>query len=502
MGTMKRLGSVIMGAVLLTGMAACGASDSGGAKASAVVKFGTPGLPASLDPRLAGPNDTPYLEQVYERLITTSEDGEFEPGLATKWELKDDTFVLTLQKGVKFQDGATFDAAAVKANIDSAKAPTSNLRNTLADIKSVDVVSPQEVSLKLSAPGGHLIGTFASYAGMMISPKALSNPDLKSNPVGSGPFVVKSMDKTKVTYEKWDDYREADRVEIGGIQIISYLDTSTMLRAIRSGQIDGGSLNVQQFDEAKSAGLDVTSTPITVFAGILLNTSKKEFAIPEVRQALMHAIDRKGIVDGIYGGQATVTHQPYPEGYWAYDEKLVDPPEAKYDVAKAKQLLADAGLSNGFTFELAGGTQPLYQAIAQAIQAQLAEVGITVKVKSATTLVKERASGDFEAIIGTMQSGFPDPTVFVREYYLPGGIFNHGKFEIPDGQALLDESRSSVDTSVRAVPLAKALEAAVTAGPPVIPIAMHRRVIALRKNVSGLGKTILSDLDFSTVKVK
>jgi peptide/nickel transport system substrate-binding protein len=475
-----------------------GNSSGGGA---VVLRYGVPGQFSSLDPRQAGPFDGIYLNLAYDRLITTSDDGKYLPGLATSWKLGSGTLDMTLRSGVKFQDGTAFDAAAVKANIEAFKKPTSNLSSQLSVVTSVQAVDATHVSMKLSGPGAQLLGVFSSNGGMMVSPKALSDPNVKSHPVGTGPYTLKSVGQDKVVYTKWSGYWNAKEIQVTEMDLVKYLDTGAMLRAIQSGQLDAGVLDGSQVNDAKNAGLTVTVTQIATIYGILLNTTKSKFGNPLVRQALMHAIDRDGISQALFAGQAPPTCQPYPEGFWAYDPKLKDCAEGTYDLAKAKQLLKQAGLPNGFSFVLSTITVPAYQKLAQALQAELKKIGVKVTIKSATTLNPQRRSGDFEAIVGAFTTASPDPTVFIHDYYTPGGIFNHGNFSVPNGKDLLNQANQSTDLSERAAPIKKILEAAVAAGPPLTPIGMRTSVLATKKGITGLGGSVLSQIDPTKMRV-
>lgn len=515
MGSLRKFGAAIIG-VLLAGavMTGCGGSSNGtgdrGAKTVAgtgsgshtVLRYGVPGQFQSLDPRQAGSFDGLYLDLSYDRLIMTSNSGTYVPDLATSWTLTANSFDMTLRSGVKFQDGTPFDAAAVKTNIDAFKKPTSSLSAQLAVISSVQVVDPTHVSMKLSGPGAHLLGIFSSDAGMMVSPKALNNPQkLKSHPVGAGPYTVKSVGQDKVVYTKWPGYWNAKAVQVDEFDVLKYLDTTAMLRALKSGQLDAGVLDGNQVNDAKSAGLEVHVTQIATIYGILLNTSKSKLGSPLVRQALMHAIDRDGISKALFAGQAPPTCQPYPEGFWAYDPALKNCSAGTYDLAKAKQLLTKAGVPNGFSFVLSTGTQPAYQKLAQALQAEWKKIGVTVTIRSKTTLIPERRSGDFDAIVGAFQTGSPDPTVFVKDYYLPGGLYNHGSFSVPGGEALLKQADQSTDLQKRAAPIKTILEKAVAAGPPLVPIGIRTSVLATKQGITGMGGSVLSDFNPTTVRM-
>ena len=157
--------------------------------------YGYPITVSRLDPHKASiSQDATTLFPVYDRLVHLSPQGRPDPGLAESWEFSDDGLTLTLhvREGVTFHDGATLDAAAVKANLDRAKGVEgSSVATDLAAMASVTVVDPMTVDITLSQPNVAIIGSLADRAGIMVSPKALADGvDLDANMVGAGPFKL------------------------------------------------------------------------------------------------------------------------------------------------------------------------------------------------------------------------------------------------------------------------------------------------------------------------
>src|SRR5699024_9574264 len=120
--------------------------------------------------------------------------GDYIPMLATSWEFTDhgNTLRLHLHKDVTFSDGTPFDASAVKANIHRYKT-TPNSKDAASIVKSVEVISPHVVDLDLARPSRDILNALAQpVVGIMVSPKALDNPDLGTRPVGTGAWTIKS----------------------------------------------------------------------------------------------------------------------------------------------------------------------------------------------------------------------------------------------------------------------------------------------------------------------
>jgi peptide/nickel transport system substrate-binding protein len=496
-------------AALVIGLAAgCGAADDGTPATTeidrtAILKYGIPGNPTSLDPRRSGPLDPLFLNNFYDTLIRRMPNGQLSAGLATEWTFSADAKALdlTLRSGVTFQDGTAFDANAVKANIEAAKQPPSVLVGPLSTVSSVEVVGANQVRLNFSEPSGHMVNVLAGEPGMMISPAALST-DLKNNPVGTGPFKLASIADGHLSLRAWDGYWNKDAVKIGGIDMTVYTDEATRLRALRSGETDGTTITPSQLKEAQAAGLTIVNGANTTFNGILLNTGKSEFGNAKVRQAMSYAIDRKAISDGLYAGACVPSVQPFQKGFWAYNDTLpyVD---SYYNEAKAKSLLAEAGLAGGFEFEMLVGPNTSYQQLGQALQAQLAKVGIKMKltVTEASQMTNARRTGNFTATVALVQAGRPDPSQFIADFYTPGGLYNPGNFSTTGTTDLLAASRKTDDIAVRSAPTQQIIAKVFEAGPPVIPVCGVQYVAAFRPGVNNFPVPVVGDYDFGSITI-
>lgn len=389
-----------------------------------------PGNPTSFDPRKAAPLDPVFLDVVYEHLIGRSAAGEIGPGLATEWTFSDENKVITLKlrEGVKFHNGEDFNGEAVKASLEAYK-KSGALVTTLSVLDKVEVTSPTEVKLTFTEPAGYMINVLAGEAGIVVAPGALDAPDLPTKPVGTGAFQIDTLQVGKVTFKKFDGYWNAAETTIGGVEMTVYSDETTRLRAVKSGQADGTSITPGQIKEAEADGMTVIKGPNTTFNGILLNTSVKGLDNPKVRQALMYAIDRESISKNLYEGACVASVQPFQEGFWANVPELNDV-SSSYDPEKAKKLLAEAGFPNGMELTLEVGPNTSYQTLAQALQAQLQQVGVkaTIKVLEFQQMITARRTGKFTATVALVQAGRPDPSQFAKDFYMKGGSYNPGGY--------------------------------------------------------------------------
>src|SRR4051794_24317139 len=209
----------------------------------ATIRYADAVGPSRFDPhRSTNGQDIRYLAPVYDRLVHLSSAGDPIPGLATAWEWQDDGLALrmTLRQNVRFHDGAPFDAAAVKANIEREKTVEgSSVAADLASVTAVETPDPDTVVLRLSQRNSMLLGLLSHRAGAMVSPTAFDNPDLDLAPVGTGMYKVTSYRPNDViVYERNTDYWNPDVVGAKSIELRILPDDVTRMNALRTGEVD------------------------------------------------------------------------------------------------------------------------------------------------------------------------------------------------------------------------------------------------------------------------
>ena len=349
----------------------------------ATLRYGAANLVTRFDAHKSSNGyDQNWLAPVYDRLIWQTPEVELEPGLATEWAFTDDLhFEMTLREGVTFTDGTPFDADAVAANIDRAKnVEGSGLAAYLASVDTVEVIDPTHVRFVLNRPDATLPMQLATRPGMMISPAAFENPDLDSQPVGSGPYeLVEYREGDMAAYERRDDYWNPDYAGVKRLEIYYIPDSTTRLNGLRTGAIDATPLDAEQIEQAEDIdGVDVTVSDTIQLYHFQLDRTKSEFGNPLVRQAMAHAIDRQSIIDALFFGYGTLATQWVAPDTPYYVDDLGD--STTYDPERARELLAEAGLPDGFTFDAMTSVQPTYVKLAEVLQGMFGEVGITMNV--------------------------------------------------------------------------------------------------------------------------
>lgn len=442
------------------------------------------------DPHLApNPFAAQFMYPTYDTLFQLDENGDAAPMLATGYDFSDDLLTLTidLREGVVFHDGTAFDADAVKANLERALTDeASQVRPDVSSIDSIEVSSTSQVVLHLNRPGAALPAILSERAGMMISPAAFG-PDLALQPVGAGPYqVIEHEPGVNVVYQRFADYWDEDFAGIDHINLVMEVNSDTRLAALQSGQVDATALNINQIGPAEAAGLTVEETPSDWVFLLYLNMGEGPLAVPEVRQAMMQAIDREGIAASLFEGRCTPTVQVLPPSNWAQNPDI-DIDRYPYDVAAAQALLEEAGYGDGFEMSAMVLNNPFYVAGAEIVQAQLAQIGITLALTPLepqllvpTFVVQKEADAYYTNWVGAA-----DPSKTIGALLTPASPFNPGGLEVPGVLAGLGQASSTLDKAARTAGFNAAMTAATDAAMH-LPICSPPTVTAHNGSVDGL----------------
>ncbi len=316
-----------------------------------------------------------------EPLVFYRIDGKVDPMLAESWEYGSDTKSVTfhLRKGVKFHDGTDFNADAAKFMLDSnIEAKTNGTSNW----KSVDLVDDYTVRLNLSEFSNSLWSTLATKACQIVSPTGVRKNGkdwAREHPVGTGPFKYVSFTKdTNAVFEKNTDYWQKGKPYIDRLEFVFVKEEMTQQSMMLSGegQILTNAAG-RTLSDMKAKGFQ---TPANAAGTDFLapNSAKPGsfFANPKAREALEYAIDKAAICKALGYGYMTPNSQLTPPSHPYFNTAL---PERGYNVEKAKQLLTEAGMPNGFKTKIA--TQALWKDEALAVQNYLKKVGIETEVE-------------------------------------------------------------------------------------------------------------------------
>jgi peptide/nickel transport system substrate-binding protein len=382
------------------------------------------------------------------------------PQLATAWTWSEDgkALTLTLRPGVKFHDGETLDAAAVKYTIERGLTlPGSTRKSELGPVTGVEIVDKLTARIVLLAPFAPLAAQLADRAGMIVSPKAASaaGGNFSQHPVCAGPYeFVERVAQDRIVLGRFADYWDAGSYHFDRVTYLPIPDASVRIANLRSGGIDiGESLLPSDVAAIKAdSKLSVSSGPSLAAVYLAINVGHGERAKTplgqnaRLREALELAIDRKILNDVAFDGQFVAGNQTVPPGSRWYATSL---PVPGRDLARARALLKEAGLQR-LRIKLTVPNTTAYLQSAQILQSMVAEAGfdLDLAVTEVTTALTQWSAGDFEALL-ILWSGRVDPDGNLYSFTACDGALNGGSYCNPAVDRLLTAARTQIDFPAR-----------------------------------------------------
>ncbi len=392
-----------------------------------------PGAPIGA-PWLSNGGSTFGIQFAIEFLIKGNADATLSPGLATSWDVVSDptnpSVTLHLVKGVKFQDGSDFNAAAVKWNMDKAMSPGSTLIGSTTNWKSIDVVDDYTIRFNLKTFQNTAVNTFATSTGYIISPTAYQKNGadwINYNMVGTGAFMQTDFQRdVHLNLTKNPNYREQGKPYLDGISYIFVPDALTSEALFKSGGADilqsPSDLITSKF---RALGNIIIASKVSGSTSMWPDSANADspWSNVKVRQAAEYAIDKESLVKTFGYGNWVTAYQSNASVSPAFDPNLTP---RKYDVAKAKQLMTEAGYPNGFkTTIYLSAVAPALQDVAVAIQAMWKTVGITadLQIPQAAAWSAMLTGGTWKGVLFGPGSGSANPLTGWNLTYAPGSAW-------------------------------------------------------------------------------
>ena len=458
-------------------------------------------LDDSLDPHqtvAAGTREV--LFNIFEGLVKPNSDGEMIPAVAEKYTLSEDgtTYTFTLREGVKFHNGQTVTAEDVVYSINRCAAVPEGQEKPLvaafSAVKSVEALDEKTVAVTIAQRDLE----FISYMTAAIIPADYENQD--TAPVGTGPFkFVYRTPQQDFVMERFEDYWGApawlDKVTY---KICENADALVM-------NLNGGSIDLcAHLTSAQASQLNqnfqVLEGTMNLVQAIYLNNQAKPFDNQLVRQALCYAIDRQGIMDMVADGHGTaVGSSIYPAFTKYFLPELVD--KYPHDVAKAKELLAQAGYPDGFdmTISVPNNYQP-HMDTAEVVAEQLREAGINVTIQPvewSTWLDTIYNGRQFQATVVGVDAANMTARAMLERFTSDYGK-NFINYNNPAYDALFQQAINAQDEATQ-TDLYKQMEAMLADTAANVYIQDLCDLVAMRQDLGGLKFYPIYVLDLSTV---
>ena len=432
--------------------------------------------PVSLDPhvQLSG-GMLQYSHWCFDPLVRWTQQGDFEPRLATKWERVNDlTIRFYLRKGVKFHSGNDFSAKDVVWTFERVRKSV-DFKGLFEPFVGVKVIDDYTIDIVTKKPYALLLN-MATYIFPMDS-KFYTGKDENGQPKdavvkvgpsfalknesGTGPYKVTYREQgVKTVFERFANYWDKKSPgNVDKIILTPIKEDATRVAALLSGDVDFISpVPPQDFPRIKK---DPKLQLVTYSGGriitVQLNQKRKaEFKDVRVRQAIVHAINNKGIVEKIMKGTATLAGQQSPKGYAGYNPQLVP----RYDLDKAKKLMKEAGLEKGFECTMIAPNNRYVndEKIAEAVVSMLAKINIKVNLR---TMPKAQYWDEFDAQVADIQligwhsdtedsGNFSEFLVMCPNKETGYGQYNSGNYCNPKVDELTLAAQSETDLDKRA----------------------------------------------------
>jgi peptide/nickel transport system substrate-binding protein len=424
-----------------------------GVRAETTLRIGLAEDPDVLDPSIG----RTYVGRIVfasfcDKLFDIDEKLNIVPQLALSHETSADGKEMTikLRPGVKFHDGESFDAEAAKFSLDRhLTLPTSFRKPELAALDHVEVVDPLTIKLVLKTPFSPLIAQLTDRAGMMVSPKAAKEAGDKFglHPVCAGPYkFVERVQQDRMVFEKFADYWNKDNIFIDRVVFLPIVDATVRLANLKSGALDliERVLATDIKDVRADPRLKLSAALELGYLGLTVNVGNDKNKGPlsqsaKVRQALDLSIDREAINEVVFNGEFTPGNQWVSPEHPYYQKAF---PIPKRDVAKAKALLKEAGVTGPVSVDFMVPKGAENEATAQVVQSMAAEAGFDLKIRliEFATSFKQAQAGEFQIfLIGWSGRIDPDGNSYV--FLHTKAPQNDGVYSNPEADKLMEDAR-------------------------------------------------------------
>ncbi|MCC7124068.1 MAG: ABC transporter substrate-binding protein [Acidobacteria bacterium] len=471
-----------------------------------IITLAVPSSPNSFDPRVATDEISQKVAQlVYDNLLTLDDRLNVVPGLAESWEQTDPlTYIVRLRPNVRFHDGHTLSADDVVYTFGSLIDPAfvSPRKGAYRLLDTVTAVDPLTVRFTLKEP----FGSFPINLVMPVVP-AGAGADLKSHPIGTGPYRLASYAvDDRIELRPFADYFGGAPAN-DGITLRVIPDDVMRGLELRQGAVD---LIVNDLPPDVIAQMreddevDVVEAPGTDYAYIGFNMKDPLLADRRIRHAIGYAVDRRAIVDHLRRGLAEPAMGILPPVSWAF---APDAFQFTLDRDRAMRLLDEAGYPDPdgdgplprLHLTLKVSTNEFIRLQAAVLQEDLKRVGIALEVRSYefATLYADVLKGNFQLF--TLQwVGVSDPDMLRRVFHsaqAPPVGFNRGRYANADVDRLIDQATVETNPETRGQ-LYQQAQRLIAEDAPYISLWYKRNVAVFRKGVTGVRLSPSADFSF------
>lgn len=412
-------------------------------------------------------------------------------GVAQSWTVSSDSETITfhLRPNLVFSNGQPLTSADVKASLLNTK--TSFLRSSLSAIASIDTPDPQTVVVHLNRPTAGDFLWAATYIDGQIYPA--NQPNMSLQPVGSGPYVVQSIQQGQsVVLKKNPKYYDSAAFPLGGVNFTEVVNGPQAATALTSGAVDMITVEPENYPQLKNAsniGISITKSYDNM--AIELRMKSGPFANPQIRSALEYAVDRRALNNVVFNGLGEAAYQPVPSWSPGYSQALGN--SYGYNPSKSKAMLKAAGFPNGVSFSLyipAGDAT--FQRAASLLQNELAAAGFKAtinQVAGADILTDIYIKGEGDALLSELLTNGADMTNNFESLFEPSGFPAQSFGSVnPTLSVLIQQANASLSASVQG-PLTQKIDKTIMQQGLLVPLVFMPSIIAYNTQRVG-GKVV------------
>lgn len=433
---------------------------TGSALADGVLKIARQQDSTTLDPIMTIQNaDIWVMNNMNSLLVRVSRDGTtIEPDLAESWTISPDgkVYTMNLRANLKFGDGSPLKASDARYSLLRLRdTEGSVMAGMFNDIDTIETPDDRTLVINLKQRSAPFLAALAMFSAAVLPEKALKDrgDDFGANPAGAGAFNFKEWKRGQyISLVKNPYFWEADRVKLGGVEWSYVPNDNTRILKLQTGEVDAAIFipfnRAKELDRNKD--INVHMDPSSRMDHMLVNHSHKPLDDLRVRQSVYYALNRQAIVDVVTFGYGKVANSFIPAGAMHYNPNNFDYP---HDPAKAKKLLADAGVK-GLTLDLlvtAGDS--VHDQIAVMVKDQLGKVGVDVNIvkQEEGQQWESTVAGEYDISVNYWTNDVIDPDqkssfcVFGDEENLS----YYTRYRNPKVTALVEKGRTELDSAKR-----------------------------------------------------
>ena len=407
---MKKLLAILLAAVMVVSLAACGGSGDAATKGDDANKTTAEGGESAkksskdqliyanyqdcptFDP-IQDTNGTMYREFVFDHLWYLESDGSYTPKLATEWNWKDDlNLEITLREGVTFSNGNAFTADDVIFSLQRYK--DGPMGQYYANIEKMEKTDDTHMTIQFNVlPSVFMVQNGTSMGFIMDKEYTEANADnIDTQPMGTSCYVLDNWTVGDSCTFKANESYWGEKPLINTVIVRVIAEATQRMIELQSGGVDVAcQLNFSDSAALEGAGLKVLSTPSNIVQTLFLNTvSSHKLANEQLRQALMYCIDREAVTKGVTNGAGISCYSVVAPATPGFNKEMEAYSPYAQDFDKAKELLAQAGYPNGVELDIVYNDKPSNNSEVEILQNQFAQAGITLNV----------TKGDFSTALG------------------------------------------------------------------------------------------------------